>query len=262
MEIPLKVGRFFTSSDRTAAPLPVIINEAFMRVFLRTPNPVGTSIRIGGDRRPAQIVGVVGDIKGDNLMAPALAMLFMPYSQPTRATTFEIRADNLETTLPSIRALVRRIDPQLLLNGLTSHKAATELRLMGDQVVLAPSMRVIAGLALIISMIGLFGLMSYSVARRTREIGIRMAIGAQPQTVLLAVLRETQALVAVGIGTGIALALTLTPVLEMQWFGLTPHDPKTIAGVSLLMVIVSCMAGYFPARRASQVDPMISLRDN
>jgi hypothetical protein len=223
---------------------------------------VGTVIRIGLDRRPAEILGVVGDVKGDNLKAPALPMLFMPYQQmPTRVTTFEIRVDgNVETIFPAIRNVVRHIDPELLLNGMTSHKAATELRLMGDQLLLAPLMRVIAGLALIVAMIGLFCLMSYTVARRTREIGIRMAVGAEPRAVLFAVLKETQGLVGVGIATGIALVLALTPVIEMQWFGLSPHDPKTIAAVSLLIFAVSCIAGYLPARRASQVNPMVSLR--
>src|SRR4029079_2963320 len=126
-------------------------------------------------------------------------------------------------------------------NGITSHKAATELRLMGDQLLLAPLMRVIAALALIVSMIGLFSLMSYTVARRTKEIGIRMAIGAQPHTVLLGVLKETQGLVWIGIVTGIAFAMALTPVIETQWFGLSPHDPKTIVAVSLLTIAVSCI---------------------
>jgi ABC-type antimicrobial peptide transport system permease subunit len=241
----------------------VIVNEAFGHAFLGIRNPVGTVIRIGRDRQPAVIVGVVGDVKGDNLMAPAPSMLFATYLQMpfTRVATFEIRVtDNVETVFPTIRTVVRRIDPELAVNGITGHKAATELRLMGDQLLLAPLMRIIAGLALVVAMIGLFSLMSYSVARRTREIGIRMAIGAQPHTVLFAVLRETQGLVWVGIATGIVFAVAFTPVIEVQWFGLSPHDPKTIVAVSLLTVAVSCIAGYMPARRASQVDPMISLR--
>src|SRR5262249_10461593 len=155
------------------------------------------------NRRPSVILGVVGDVKGDNLKAPAPPMIFTSYLQtPTRDVTFEIRvSDRVERIFPSIRLAVRRIDPELTVDGITSHKAATELRLMGDQLLLAPLMRIIAGLALIIAMIGLFSLMSYTVARRTHEIGIRMAIGAQPLTVLFAVLKETQGLVWVGIVT-------------------------------------------------------------
>src|SRR5262249_4090691 len=148
-------------------------------------------------RRPSVILGVVGDVKGDNLKAPTPPMVFTTYLQtPTRDATFEIRVSGrVESVFPSIRAVVRRIDPDLPVTGIISHKAATERRLMGDQLLFAPLLRVVAGLALIIAMIGLFSLMSYTVARRTHEIGIRMAIGAQPLTVLFAVLKETQGLV-------------------------------------------------------------------
>jgi predicted permease len=263
MGIPLKAGSLFTVADRPVPPPVVIVNEAFVRTFLASSNPVGTVIRIGREKQPVIILGMVGDVKGENLNAPAPSMVFTTYQQMpfTRLASFEIRVTGgIETIFPAIRALVRRIDPDLALTGMTSHKAATELRLMGDQLLLAPLIRVIGGLAVIVSMIGLFSLMSYTVTRRTREIGIRMAIGAQPLTVLFDVLRETQVLVGIGLATGTAFAMALTPVIEAQWFGLTPHDPKTIAEVSLLIVAVSCLASYLPARRASQVNPMVSLR--
>jgi predicted permease len=261
--IPLKSGNLFTAADNSPSQLAVIVNQAFVRDFLANPNAVGTHIRIGRDRQPAVILGVVGDVKGDNLKAPAPSMVFSKYQQMpfTRVAAFEIRVSGrVDTFFPAVRAAVRRIDSDLALNSMTSYKAATELRLMGDQLLLTPLMRVMGGLALIVSMIGLFSLMSYTVARRTREIGIRMAIGAQPVTILFAVLKEIQGLVWTGVAGGIAFALALTPVIEAQWFGLGPHDPKTIAAVSLLTVAVSCIAGYLPARRASQVDPLVSLR--
>lgn len=265
MGIPLKSGRAFTATDSSSSQLAVIVNEAFVRTFLAIPNPVGTIIRIGRNCQPAVILGVVGDVKGDNLKTLPPSMHFTTYLQMpfTRVATFEIHVTgNVETVFPGIRTIVRRVDPELAVNGITSHKAATELRLMGDQLLLAPLMRVIAALALIVSMIGLFCLMSYTVVRRTKEIRIRMAIGAQPHTVLFGVLKETQGLVWIGIAMGIAFAMALPPVIETQWFGLSPHDPKTVAAVSLLTIAVSCIAGYLPARRASQVNPIVSLRQD
>lgn len=265
MEIPLRIGRLFTGQDHQAAPRVAIVNEAFVRAFSSSPNPIGAQVSFTAKPRRTdlmEIVGVVGDVKTGSFEAGAQPRLFTPYLQhPAGQTTFEVRTvGEPSQMLPVIRAAVHAVDPTLPVYALFTHSFLTELDMMGDGIIFGSLMRLIAGIALVFAMTGLFSLMSYTVSRRTKEIGIRMTVGAQPRNVLFAVMRETLSLVLVGVVAGCCFAFALTPVLQMQLFGLSPHDPATIAGVIALTFAVSAVAGYWPARRASRVDPMVALR--
>jgi predicted permease len=266
LEIPLRLGRTFTNRDGKSAPRVAVVSEAFVKMFFANTNPIGRHVRFGSDARQAQeveIVGVVGDTKsGTNIEKPIVPMLYTTSLQEeVRRATFEVRtAGNPSDVLPSIREAVQAVDASLPIFGLLTYRSVYEWRVIGDQIIIGQLTRAVGGLALVFAMIGLFSLMSYTVTRRTRDIGIRMAIGAQRRDVLLSVLRETLSLAATGALVGVAFASALSPLLESQLTGLTPHDPRTIGLVIALTFVVSAAAGYLPARRAAAVDPMIALR--
>src|SRR5262249_49446214 len=144
--------------------------------------------------------------------------------------------------------------------GMFNHTFLTESRIAGDQRVLGPMLRLVGGLVLAFAMIGVFSLMSYTITQRTREIGIRMAIGAERRRVLISVMWETQGLVLYGVFIGIPVALGVAAALQLRFFGLKASDPATIAGIILFTFAAASIAGYVPARRASRVDPMVALR--
>jgi predicted permease len=265
LQIPLRLGRAFTASDDLAGPPVAVVNEAFVRTFFKTPNPVGEHIRYGGDEKhahDAQIVGVVGDVKTGQPEDADKPMLFTPHSQsPFGPRTFEVRTRAEPNELqPAIRSVVRSVDPTLPISGMFSHAFLTESRIAGDQLVLGPILRLVGGLVFAFAMIGVFSLMSYKITQRTKEIGIRMAIGAERRRVLLSVMWETQRLVLYGVFIGIPAALGAATALQLQFFGLSAADPGTMIGIILFTFAVASIAGYVPARRASRVDPMVALR--
>jgi ABC-type antimicrobial peptide transport system permease subunit len=174
--------------------------------------------------------------------------------------TFELRTAGDPTALvKSVREAVREVDPDLPVSNATTQAEAVEGRLAQEKL-FARAYALFGLLALALASIGLFGLMSYSVARRTAEIGIRMALGARRSDVVSMVLRESMTMVGVGIGVGVAAAIAGSRLVATLLFGLAPTDPLTIAAAVVLMVAVSLMAGYLPARRAARVDPMVALR--
>jgi predicted permease len=265
MGIPLRAGRPFTREDNASAPQVMAINQAFAKEFFGGGNPIGERLRVGRgpQARSREIVAIVGDAKYDDVRLPAPPTFFIPDQQrpePGRARWFVVRTSaGAGSPVPAIRSVLRQIDPKLLPQSLSSQEKSIGDYIVQEQV-FALTTTLFGVLALVVSMIGIFGLMSYSVSRRTREIGIRMALGAARGTMLRSVLRETLVLVLVGVVIGTALAAALTRAIASMLFGLEPYDPLTAATVIAVLILMALLAAYLPARRASRVDAMIALR--
>ena len=239
-----------------------IINEAAVRKFFPTEDALGK--RFGNTPETSsqfEIVGVVKDIMYNALREPPPATMYVPYVQsPVGAMAFIIRtAADPATMMGPVREAVRQVDDNVPLTDMSTQTDQIERRFAQERL-FAKAYALFGGLALLVASIGLFGLMSYNVTRRTTEIGIRMALGAKRQNVLQMVMRESLILVAIGVTIGIAAALGSGRVVESLLFGLTPRDATTSGVAIAVMVGVSVLAGYLPARRASRLDPMAALR--
>jgi predicted permease len=266
MGIPLEAGRFFNDADDTpTGPMHVIVNQAWVKRNLPGEDPIGKRIRFTySPTEPyRQIAGVVGDIAEAGLDSAGEPMLFAPFRQDAgRFITYMVRtAGDPGRAISAARAALRNVDPQLI----------TILPITMDQIIAQspsvflrryPSFLIgsFAGLALILAMVGLYGLISYSVSQRTRELGIRMALGAQPGDVVRLVLGEGARLTTIGVGVGVFAALMLTQLMRSLLFGVSAVDPLTFAGVALVLTLVATAACYIPARRAMRTDPIIALR--
>ena len=262
MEMPLVRGRQFTDHDNSPPPRVAIINEAAVRKFFPDEDPIGR--RFGHQPETSgelEIVGVVRDAKYNALRDAPPATIYVPYGHyPAGAMAVVIRtAGDPSAAMPAIRDAVRQVDANLPLMDMATQMDQIERRFTQERV-FAQAYSLFGGLALLVAAIGLFGLMSYNVTRRTTEIGIRMALGAQRDTVLHMVLRESLVLVAVGVVAGVAAAFASGRFIATLLFGLEPSDVSTMALAVAVMVAVSMLAGYLPARRAARLDPMLALR--
>jgi len=261
--IPLAAGRAFSDRDTQTAPKVVVINEAAARKYFAGENPVGrhfgSSYETAGD---LEVVGVVKDAKYDSLRNDPPPTMYTPYTQNRLgAMTFELRTTgDPSASVNGVREAVRRVDPALPILTISTQTEQIERRYAQEKI-FAQAYALFGGLALAVAAIGLFGLMSYSVARRTNEIGIRMALGARREDVVSMVMRESIVLVALGVLIGTAAALGAGRFVATLLFNLAPNDPVSIAAAAVMMIAVSVLAGYLPARTASRVDPMVALRD-
>jgi predicted permease len=260
MEIPILAGRALTMRDDETAPKVVVINEAAVRKYFPGENPVGR--RFGSspeENGRLEIVGVARDIKYNSVRDSAPPTMFTPTRQSRLGGMIQVRtAGSPNAVMPTIRETVRTIDPNMPVIDMSTQMEQIEGRFQEERL-FANAYVLFGGLALGLAALGLFGLMSYSVARRTNEIGIRMALGARSQDVLRLILRESMILVAVGVVIGIAVALGTSRFVATLLFGLPPTDVVSMMVATLVMITVSALAGYLPARRASRVDPMIAL---
>jgi len=262
MNIPLVAGRDFTVSDREGAPGVVVVNEAFARLFWPNQNPLGKRLSREGAEGPfLEVIGVARDAKYNTLGEDTLPFFYQPFWQNYRAEmTLQVRtAGDPRQMLTPVRNEIRVLDKNMPVSNartLNEHlSGALLLPRIG-----AGFLGAFGSLALLLASVGLFGVMSYSVARRTREIGIRMALGARNRDVLELVLHEAMTLVIVGVVVGLIASFALTRVMTSLLYGVSATDPLTFAGVAVLLVGVALAASYIPARRASKVDPMIALR--
>jgi predicted permease len=265
LEMPVIAGRGFSPHDEKGAPRVALINDAAARKYFPSQNPIGQ--RFGSspeDSGRLEIVGIVRDAKYNDLREPAPPTMYVPYLQnggSAASAMFEVRtAGEPAAVTTGIRDIVRRIDPNLPLTNMSTQLEQVEQR-YGQEKVFAHACTLFGGLALLLASIGLFGLMSYNVARRTNEIGIRMALGAQRQDVLRLVMGESLWMVLVGVGIGLAISLASSRFVASLLFGVRPADAATLVGVTLLMVLVSAVAGFLPARRASRIDPLVALHE-
>ena len=261
MGIPVVKGRGFTARDDSAAPKVVIINEAAVRKFFPNEDPLGK--RYGNSVETTgtfEIVGVLRDTKYSSVCDAAPATMYVPFAQSRLGSAvFELRTAAAPSgVMGAVREAVRQIDPNLRVTDVSTQIEQVERRFAQEKL-FAQAYTLFGGLALLLASIGLFGLMSYNVSHRTNEIGIRMALGAQRGDVLGLVMRESMILVGIGIAVGLATALGASSFVKALLFGLPPTDPLALAAAMIVMVIVSGLAGYLPARRASKVDPMVAL---
>ncbi|HEU0178205.1 MAG TPA: ABC transporter permease [Blastocatellia bacterium] len=280
MGIPLLRGRDFGPQDELPAsgpaasvakrPLVTVINQTMARQFFGDENPIGKRIRFPGypdkNSEPFEIVGVVKDAKFLTLREKAPRITYFPFLQMPNdfGSTFQLRAVSDPAGLAAaIRRMVQEIDPKVQTLDLRTMNDVVNESLAQERFV-AQLAGFFSLFALLLACIGLYGVMSYTVTRRTREIGVRMALGAQGGDVLRMVLRETMLLVLSGLAIGLAAALATTKLVESLLsdllFGLAATDPLTIALAALLLFAVAALAGWLPARRAARVDPLVALR--
>jgi predicted permease len=260
--IPVQRGRGFTEHDDAKAPKVAILNEAAARRLFPDGSVVGR--RIGGSFEKSgeyEIVGVVRDTKYDSVREPGPPTMYRPAWQgSSRRLTVVLRtAGDPLAMAGAVRAAVREVDSTLPIAEFTSQSEQISLRFAQERL-FARAYTAFAVLAVLLACIGLFGLMSYNVARRTGEIGVRMALGAQRRAVVAMIMSESMRLVAAGIVLGLAAALWAGRFVTTVVYGVSASDPITIGAAAALIAAVTALAGGLPARRASNVNPIEALR--
>jgi predicted permease len=263
--IPLLRGRLFDDRDTMDAPHVAVISQSLAREKWPEQDPIGQTIEFGnmdGDFRPLTVVGVVGDVREDSLEKPSGPIVYVNYRQRPGATyrfsALMRTAIDPSAVISAARGIVHALDPNVPPEfGTFTEISALSLKSRRFNLML---LGVFAATALLLAVAGLYGVMAYSVARRTAELGTRIALGATPGNVLRLVLRQGLVTALIGVAIGVAGAIVLTRTLRSFLFGLSPTDPVTFAGVALLLILVALLACYFPARRAAKVDPMEALR--
>lgn len=268
MGTPLRAGREFASSDDERAPLVAIVNDSFVRRFLPDGRAIGTRIfRERGPRagEPIEIVGVVEDSKWVNLRDDSPPMYYRPYRQMggTPTMRFVLRGSvstDLDRLSRNLIAVAHSVDKHLRLSNVVPFREVVDRTLVRERLVAQVS-TAFSALALAIAAVGLYGVLAYGVARRRREIGVRIAIGAPPGTIERMFLTESLVLVTIGAALGILLAIALTRSVSSMLFGLSPHDPASICVAIATLMSVAGAATWLPARRAAHIDPLLALRD-
>jgi len=264
--IPLLQGRLFDDRDTMDAPHVAVISQSLAREKWPGNDPIGHTIEFGnmdGDLRPLTIVGVVGDVREDRLEKASGPIVYVNYRQRPEATyrfsAVMRTATDPSAVISSARSIVRALDPNVPpVFGTLTEISRLSLKARRFNLLLLGAF---AGTALLLAVAGLYGVMAYSVARRTSELGTRIALGATPGNVLRLVLRQGLVTALIGVAIGMGGAAVLTRTLRSFLFGLSPTDPVTFAGVAFLLILVALLACYFPARRAAKVDPIEALRN-
>jgi putative ABC transport system permease protein len=263
MQIPLLRGRDLSEADSESAPKVCLISETVSRMVFGNANPVGKRITIGYPANAIamrEIVGVVGDVKDMSLSSSSTGQVYVPFVQnPLGGIGVAIRASNVAAQLgSSVRAEFRAIDPSLPVEiepmSTVIGKSVTEPRFR------ATLMGVFGAVALLLAAIGIYGVISYNTGLRTREIGIRTALGAQRSDVLRLIVMQVFLLAATGVALGLAASFGLTRFLKTLLFQVSAMDALTYTVVAVLMIAVALAASYVPARRAMRVDPMVALK--
>ncbi len=261
--IPLVAGRGFDGRDRKDAPQVAIVNQTFARYFYGEADPLGRRFSTGRDGdKPIEIVGVIADAKTSNLRDEIPRQVYQPVSQveDLTAMTFYVRAEGDPAALGrTVRQTMREVDPTLPVTELRTMRSQISRATLGER-----SLAVLAGLfgavATLLAVLGLYGVMSYSVARRRREIGVRLALGAQRQRILRLVLGEALRLCAWGLAVGLPAGWAVGRVLRTQLFGVSPGEPWAFVAAVLVLTGATLAAAYAPADRAARVDPLSSLK--
>jgi putative ABC transport system permease protein len=263
MDVPLPSGRIFSGFDGTNAPPVAIINETLARQLWPAEDPVGRRFRLGLNVRLPWItvVGLTADQRRQKLDQPPIAQVFFPWAQnPSRGMNLIVRTAAEPAGIASaLRGELKGIDPSVPIEAVTTVRQLLD-RTVAPQRFHTRLLTVFAAIALALAGVGIFGLMHYSVARRTREIGIRTALGATAGRILKDVLAEGLKLAALGVGIGIAGALMLFRTFSAMLYETSPADPGSLTGAAAVLILVAALACFLPARRASRVDPMVALR--
>jgi putative ABC transport system permease protein len=269
MGVPLRAGRLIDDRDRENAPRVAVVNETFARVFLGDENPLGKRVKLGSAQGPfpwLTIAGVVGDVKHGGLDSETRPEMYVPYLQPLLSgwnvppMFLVVRSESEPSSLISaMRGVVKELDRDQPVYGVASMEQLL-FRSTAPRRFNMTLLAVFAALALILAGMGVWGVMAYAVTERTREIGIRMALGAQASDALKLVISQGMRLTLVGVALGLTGAFALTRLMKSLLFDVKPTDPMTFIAIALLLTFVALLACWIPARRATKVDPMIALR--
>jgi predicted permease len=275
MGVPILAGRDFTPNDNREVkhspdafgwvPTTVMVNETFVKKYCAGRDPLGLHVGFGtdpGTPLDMEIIGVVKDIKYTNLRDEIPPQAFVPYlgSRYLGGMVVYVRTvADPNQLMSAIRSKLRDMDSNLPIYAMRTTEVQINNSLATERMIASLS-AVFGFLATLLAVIGLYGVMAYTVAQRTREVGIRMALGAAQGNVIWMVMREVFLLVAIGVAAGVPASLALTRLVQSQLFGLTAHDPATLALATIALAFVACAAGYIPAYRASRLDPMKALR--
>lgn len=272
MGIPLLRGRFLNEGDNQHSPPVIVVDQDFARLAFGSENPIGKRVNLEIIGTTPEIVGVVGHVKqwglDEGSHSPVLAQFYFPISQVpdqfmpllARGVGAVVRTDGSPlAVVGGLRSALEQFDSQLVMFGVQplDEVIADSLASRRFSMIL---LGVFAALALVLSAIGIYGVISYIVGQRTHEIGIRLALGAHPADVMRLILGQGTKLALIGVGIGIAAALALTRLMNKMIFGVSAHDPLTFIGVAIVLILVALAACYFPARRAMRTDPMVALR--
>jgi len=264
MGIPLIAGRDFRSSDTLDSPLVAVIGETLARRYLSGENPIGKRLHVNVGREGGmlvEVVGIVGDIKMTSLDTETRPAIYIPHTQLSIGLmTFVVRTESDPLSLVNgVSGVVRRLDPEIPVADVQTMREVVDATMARPRTV-ATLLTAFALLALTLAGVGVYGVMAYSVARRTQEIGVRMALGATPRSVFTMVLGQALALVGLGVAIGLVAAGGLTRLLETLLFETEPLDTWTFAGTAVVLIVVAALASYVPARRGTRIAPVEALR--
>ena len=261
MGIPILAGRAFDARDREGTQPVTVVSERFVREFFPNQNPIGRVVR--NSNRLFEIIGICGDVRFNRARAPVPPIFYRHFTQTANdpgAMTFEVRsAMTGEGVISSVRQAVRSVDRDLPIFNVRTQSAQIDATIARERLFVVLTLA-FGALALVLASIGIYGTVAHSVARRTSEIGIRLALGADRRRVRLMILREASSPAALGAAIGLAVAALLTRYVQAMLFGVQPLDPVTLTLAVTLMLAVAVLAGWLPARRASRLDPMEALR--
>jgi len=272
MKTPLKRGRFLKREDNERAPLVIVIDEQFENLYFGGQDPLGKRVNFDILNITAEIVGVAGHVKQWGLDRDATntiqAQFYFPLSQVpdrfmsliARGGGFAVRTQGSPLAQTgAIRQALEKLNSQIVMYDMLPMQNIIDDSLASRRFAMI-LLGIFAGLALLLSAIGIYGVISYVVGQRVHEIGLRMALGAQRKDVMRLVLGEGAKLAAIGVGAGLITAVVLTRLMVKMIFGISAHDPLTYLAVAFALLVVAFAACYFPARRAMAVDPMVALR--
>jgi predicted permease len=259
LRIPLRSGRLFEATDRKGSPLVIIINESAAKTYFPGEDPIGRAVTINEASRT--VVGVVGDVYQSSLETEPRSEAYIPATQ-ARVSFGELiilTQGNPYDVVPAVKAAVLAVMPDVPLRNIRSMEEVLARRVAQRRLNML-LLGLFGLLGLVISAVGIYGVMAYVVSQRTREIGVRMALGATRRGIASMVLREAGVLVAIGVGAGLVLALLSGRFAESLLFGLDSRDPLSIAVAAVLLGSVALLASYLPARAAANIEPTTSLR--
>jgi macrolide transport system ATP-binding/permease protein len=265
MQIPIQLGRPLQKRDVAGSAKVAVVNEVFAKRFFPGQSPIGRQFFTGRapNTREYEIIGVARNARFHSLKGELPALAYLPYTQDPQSIgslTFELRAAGDPSSLiASAREIVRQADSRIPVTNIKTQEQVID-QTIGQERTFAILCTSFALLAVAIASVGLYGTMAYSVARRTNEIGLRMALGAERKRLIWMVLREVCAMAAIGLAIGLPIALATTKFVQSFLFEIKPNDPLAIAGSAVVLVLVAVAAGYEPAWRASRIDPWIALR--
>jgi predicted permease len=267
MGITLLLGRAIGTQDAAGAQRVAMVNEAFVRHFFPKENPIGQHFGFGGAKEAGdiEIVGIVKDVQFSNDVREKVAeMAFLPILQDKdqSALSAEVAlrtAGDPDAAASEVRQAIAQVDATLPISNVQALRKQVESN-FDEERIAAQLISFFGGLALLLACVGLYGIVAQGVARRTNEIGVRMALGAQPGAILAMVLRDTSILVLVGLAVGLPAAFGATRLISSELYGVGSADPLSFSAAIVMLAAVSALAGYLPARRAARVDPIVALR--